>query len=250
MLEIKELCASYGSARVLDGLNASFDGGRLTCIVGRNGCGKSTLLKCVIGAVSASSGEILVDGTPVSQMSRRDVAGRVAYLSQGKDTPDMTVLQTVLHGRFPHKSYPVRYNAADREIAYSAMEKMGIAHLADRPLSSLSGGMKQNAYVAMALAQGADHLLLDEPTTYLDVSNQLELMNTLRALADVGCCVIAVMHDLPMAFAYADSIAIMDGGKIVLQDTPRAVCASSAVKSVFGVGMTYDADKNRYFYEM
>ena len=165
MIEIKNLSAGYGSKTVLGGVNAKFETGKLTSIVGVNGCGKSTLLKSILGILPPSDGEILLDGVPLTEMSRNAIAKRVAYLSQGMAVPDMTVGQLVIHGRFPYLSYPRRYSTADREIAREAMDAVGISELADSPLSSLSGGMRQNAYIAMALAQDTDHILLDEPTT-------------------------------------------------------------------------------------
>ena len=126
--------------------------------------------------VPVGDGEIAIDGRPLAKMSRKDIARSIAYLSQGKGTPDMTVEQLVLHGRFPHLSYPRRYTTQDREIALAAMEQVGITKYARKPLYTLSGGMRQNAYIAMALTQGTDYILLDDPNTFLDISHQLELI--------------------------------------------------------------------------
>ena len=195
MLELKNISTGYGSKNVINCADAFFEKGKLTSIVGVNGCGKSTLLKAILGILPLSDGEIVIDGSDIRSMSRNEISKKVAYLAQGKDTPDMTVLQMVMHGRFPYLSYPRRYKETDREIALKAMEVVGILHLANQPLYTLSGGMRQNAYIAMALAQDTDYILLDEPTTYLDIAHQLDLMKILRGLADSGKGIITVMHD-------------------------------------------------------
>ena len=196
MLEIKNVTAGYGKHTVLNDVSVAFEKGKLTSIIGVNGCGKSTLLKALLGILPLSSGEIVIDGKELCSMSRIEIARSVAYLAQGKNTPDMTVEQMVLHGRFPYLSYPRRYREADREIARKAMDAVGILHLADKSLYELSGGMRQTAYIAMAIAQDTDYILLDEPTTYLDIAHQLELMKLLRGLANSGKGIVTVMHDL------------------------------------------------------
>ena len=147
----------------------------------------------------------------------------------------MTVEQLVLHGRFAHLHYPRVYSARDRAIAGEAMERMGLTELRRTPLSSLSGGVRQKAYLAMALAQRADYLLLDEPTTYLDISHRLGLMRDLRALAEEGRGVVTVLHDLSLAMDWADRIAVLQEGRLVACDTPDAILAEGVLTRVFGV---------------
>lgn len=249
MIELKNISAGYGKNTVLEGASAVFEKGRLTSIIGVNGCGKSTLLKAVLGILPLESGEIKIDGKSLSDMSRTDIARKVAYLAQGKNTPDMTVEQMVLHGRFPHLNYPRRYTKKDRETAFAAMEKTGVAELAEKPLSALSGGMRQNAYIAMALAQDTDYILLDEPTTYLDISHQFELMKTLGELAKSGKGVVTVMHDLPMAFDFSYSIAVANDKKIILQASPDEICKAPEITDVFGVKLALLPEENKYFYQ-
>lgn len=247
MIELKSISAGYDRHTVLQNLSATFEKGKLTGIIGTNGCGKSTLLKTMLGLLPRD-GEITVDGNRLSVMSRKEIAKKVAYLSQGKATPDMTVEQLVLHGRFPHLRYPRRYSQKDREIAVSAMAQMGIADQAQKALSELSGGMRQNAYIAMALAQDTDYILLDEPTTYLDIPHQLQLMKTLRQLADSGKGIVTVMHDLPLAFTCCDQILLLDGGQTVIAGTPRQVFQSPHIQKVFGVTLEPSADGSCYHY--
>ena len=235
MLELKHISVGYGSKTVLAGVTVSFEKGKLSSMIGVNGCGKSTLLKTILGILPQASGEVILDGDDLQTMSRTEIAKRIAYLAQGKNTPDMTVEQMVLHGRFPYLSYPRRYREVDREIAQGAMETVGIAHLAAKPLDELSGGMRQMAYIAMALAQDTDYILLDEPTTYLDIAHQLELMRVLRCLADRGKGIITVMHDLPLAFGFSDELAVIHNGCIAKKATPADMCDSPILKEIFGV---------------
>ena len=248
MLELNRISAGYGKQTVLNDVSAFFEKGKLTSIIGVNGCGKSTLLKAILGILPLSGGEITVDGENLLTMSRNEIAKKIAYLSQGKNTPDMTVMQMVLHGRFPYLSYPRKYTSHDREIAYSAMEQVGIADFAEKPLFMLSGGMRQNAYIAMALAQDTDYILLDEPTTYLDIAHQLELMRLLKQLSDNGKGIVTVMHDLPLAFDFSDKLTVMSNGKIIAYGAPSEICESHIVEDIFGVKIK-QVQKGKYLYE-
>ena len=248
MLELKNVLAGYGNQTVLNGVTASFEKGRLTSIIGVNGCGKSTFLKATLGILPVSQGEITIDGYAISSMKRNEIARKIAYLSQGKNTPDMTVEQMVLHGRFPYLSYPRRYSSHDRQLAREAMEAVGIAKLAEKRLCALSGGMRQTAYIAMALAQDTDYILLDEPTTYLDISHQIELMKLLRALVKRGKGVVAVMHDLPMAFDFSDEILVMEKGTVKIQSTPKALSETTAIQEIFNVKINCIDGANKFYY--
>lgn len=247
MLELKNISAGYGRKTVLDGVTVSFEKGKLTSIIGVNGCGKSTLLKAILGILPLSSGEVVIDGNDLQSMSRNEIAKSVAYLAQGKNTPDMTVEQLVLHGRFPYLSYPRRYRKEDREIAKKAMDAVGISHLADKPLYELSGGMRQTAYIAMALAQDTDYILLDEPTTYLDIVHQLALMRLLRKLADGGKGIIIIMHDMPLAFDFSDEITLIYNGSAPLKATPSEMSKSSFIKDIFNVDIER-MENNKFYY--
>lgn len=248
MLELKDIAAGYGKREILHRISAGFETGSITGIVGPNGCGKSTLLKAMLGILPLTAGTVSLQGKPLSALKRTDIAGRIAYLAQGKSTPDMTVTQLVLHGRFPHLKYPRHYTDRDRAIAASAMERMGISGLADTPMSSLSGGMRQTAYLAMALAQDTDYILLDEPNTYLDISHQLDLMRLLRALARDGKGIVAVMHDLPMALTFSDRITVMRDGRILMSGASGEICASGILNDLFGVSVGMTAETGDYFY--
>lgn len=235
MIEVKNLKSGFGKTEVLHGVSLEIQSGKLTSVIGPNGSGKSTLLKTLVGIIRANGGKILIDVVGADTLSSKELAKRVAYLPQSRRTPDMTVCQMVLHGRFPHLGYPRKYTQKDREIAQTAMVAAGVSELADRRMDTLSGGMKQSVYIAMALAQDTDYILLDEPAVYLDISHQIELMKLLKTLAKEGCGIMAVMHDLPLAFGYSDEIVVIDDGRVVASGTPDEIAGSGVVKQVFGV---------------
>ena len=175
MLEIKNLWAGYEERTVLKNLNLTIPEGKVTVILGPNGCGKSTFLKSLCGILNIESGQVILDGTDLLSQPPRQLAQSIAYLSQSRQIPDITAYRLVLHGRFPYLGYPRRYRKEDHAIARSVMEQMGVLELADTLMEKLSGGQRQKVYIAMALAQDTPVILLDEPTTYLDISHQLQL---------------------------------------------------------------------------
>lgn len=250
MIELKNLTADYGKTAVLKDLSLCVEKGGLLSVIGANGSGKSTLLKAILGIVSPTSGEIIVDGKKADEMNRRELAAKIAYLAQGKSVPDMTVGQMVLHGRFPHLSYPRRYSDNDKRIAEKALMQTDLLEFREKPMPSLSGGMRQNAYIAMALAQDTDYILLDEPTSYLDIAHQLKLMKTLRSLSDGGKGIVAVMHDLPLAFGFSDRIAVVKNGEIAICDIPEKVCRSGIIKEIFGVELLHNEKEKYYYYKL
>ena len=249
MIELHHICAGYGSHTVLQDICASFEKGQLTSIIGINGCGKSTLLKTILNMVSPTDGNVTIDGVNLAQMNRRAIAQKAAYLAQEKNTPDMTVEQMVLHGRFPYLEYPRHYTSRDHQIVRDAMAQMGITQFSHKPLHTLSGGMRQNAYIAMALAQSTDYILMDEPTTFLDIPHQLALMKTLRGLADGGKGIITVMHDLPMAFSFSHRILVLHDGQVICCDSPENICTRGIVESIFGVTVVPSENRLSYHYQ-
>lgn len=245
MLEIKNVASGYLKKEVLRDITATFKKGELVSIIGANGCGKSTLLKTLTGIIKATKGEILIDKAPLNSVN---IAKKIAYLPQAKVLPNMTVGQLVLHGRFPYLHYPRRYSQKDKDFALLAMKELCIDLLSDTPLSELSGGMIQNAYIAMALCQNGDFILLDEPATYLDIQHQLSLMNTLKSLTQKGKGIITVMHDLPLAFSFSDKILVMNDGKILALDSPENVL--DKVENLFGIRLEKENESYYYNYEV
>lgn len=250
LITCENLTLAYDTGVVASGVSFALERGSYLCIVGENGSGKSTLLKVIAGFLPLTKGDILVDGKSICDMTQREAAQKITYLAQSRSIPEMTVEQLVLHGRFPHLSYPRRYSERDREIARASMEKTGVLKFCDKPLSALSGGMRQNVYIAQALTQDTDYILLDEPATYLDAESGIGLMNMLNTLKNEGKGIITVMHDLPLALTFCDSVAVIENKTVGICDTPENICKDGHTKKLFGAEILFcDEDKTyRYKY--
>lgn len=248
MIVMKNLTVGYENRQVLHDINLEFKAGKVTALIGPNGCGKSTLLKSLVRIQPHLQGEVLVQGKPVEQYSTKEIAKQVAYLSQTKNVPDITVLKMVLHGRFAYLSYPRRYRKEDYEIARNALAWAGLLELENEPVNRLSGGMRQKVYIAMALAQDTPVILMDEPTTYLDISQQLKVMAMAKQLAQQGKAVVMVLHDLPQALRTADEIVVLHNGEVSIQGTPREVYESGKLTAVFDVKLHRLEAENGYYY--
>ena len=235
MIVLKNVCAGYEKQNVLHKVNLSLKPGKITALIGPNGCGKSTLLKTLVRILPHTAGEILVNEKNITQFSARELAKEIAYLAQSKQVPDSSVLRMVLHGRFAYLHYPRRYRKEDFEIARRALEWVGLAHLEDVNMRQLSGGMQQKVYIAMALAQDANTILMDEPTTYLDIAHQLRLMEFAKQLAAEGKAVVMVLHDLSQALRTADEVVVLKEGRVVMSGTPEEVYESGKLQEVFRV---------------
>ena len=234
MLEIRDLHAGYEGKTVLQDISLSIPKGAVTVIVGPNGCGKSTLLKALAGILPAS-GSAALDGRELLELDRKELARTVAFLPQNRPTPEISVQNLVLHGRFPYLSYPRRYRKEDYRAAETALERMGVAELSARMISTLSGGQRQKVYIAMALAQDTPVVLMDEPNTFLDIAHQLQLMEQAKALAEVGKTVVLVLHDLPLALTFADRLAVLQNGRSLYQGSAEEVFLSESLNVAFGV---------------
>ena len=248
MIELKNVCAGYDGKTVLHDANVSFEPGKITVLVGPNGCGKSTLLKSIVRINPHSSGEILIGGISIEKMDQKQLARNVAYLAQNKKAPDISVMKMVLHGRFAHLSYPRKYRQKDIEIAKNALKWAGMEAESEKIVSKLSGGMQQKVYIAMALAQDADTILMDEPTTYLDVVHQLRLMEMARQLAKAGKAVVMVLHDLTQALQIADQVVVLKEGKIIAQGTSDEIYESGSLQRAFGVEVERVHTKSGWHY--
>lgn len=248
MIELKNVCAGYDGKTVLHDANVSFEPGKITVLVGPNGCGKSTLLKSIVRINPHSSGEVLIGGVSIEKMDQKQLARNVAYLAQNKKAPDISVMKMVLHGRFAHLSYPRKYRQKDIEIAKNALKWAGMEAESEKIVSKLSGGMQQKVYIAMALAQDADTILMDEPTTYLDVVHQLRLMEMARQLAKAGKAVVMVLHDLTQALQIADQVVVLKEGKIIAQGTSDEIYESGSLQRAFGVEVERVHTKSGWHY--
>ncbi|MBE6961084.1 MAG: ABC transporter ATP-binding protein [Ruminococcaceae bacterium] len=235
MIQLHNVYAGYSGRNVIHDISLTLQPGKVTVIIGPNGCGKSTLLKTITGILPLSDGQLLFNGVSSAALSPTQTARQVAYLPQSRRVPDISVLSLVLHGRFPYLSYPRRYQPEDRDIARRALDWVGLKELEKKNVKELSGGMQQGVYLAMALAQDTNTILMDEPTTFLDIAHQLHTMELARRLAAEGKAVVMVLHDLSLALRTADTLAVMEQGRLLCIGTPDELFAGGMLTDVFGV---------------
>lgn len=235
MLKVKNLCAAYERKEVLHKVSLQIPMGKITVLAGPNGCGKSTLLKTMSGMIAKTDGEIWINEKKIECYTPEERAQKIAYLPQSRNVPDISVNRMVLHGRFPYLKYPRRYRKEDMQIAREAICEVGMEAFADRNMNTLSGGMQQKVYIAMALAQDTPIIMMDEPTSFLDIVYQMKLMKIARELADRGKAVVLVLHDISMALRTADQMIVLKDGTVRGDGTPEEVFESGVLDEVFGL---------------
>jgi len=237
-LEARGLSLSYHPEHpVISDLSVHVPPGEVTMIVGPNACGKSTLLRALSRVLAPDSGQVLLDGEDIATLRPKSFARRVGMLAQSSIAPaGITVHELVARGRYPHQSLLHQWSARDDEAVTAALERTHVTDLARRRVAALSGGQRQRVWIAMALAQRTDVLLLDEPTTYLDLAHQVDVLELCRELnAELGTTIVAVLHDLNQACRYADRIIAMRSGRIMANGAPREVITPGLVQEVFGL---------------
>jgi iron complex transport system ATP-binding protein len=235
-LAARSVTLRYENRLVSEGLSVAIPEGAFTVIIGANACGKSTLLKALSRLLKPTSGHVHLDGQAIDDLPARDVARRLGLLPQGATAPSgITVADLVARGRYPHQSFFRQWSRADALAVEHAMQATHIAALSDRPVDELSGGQRQRVWIAMVLAQATPTLLLDEPTTYLDITHQIELLDLMARLNAEGRTIIAVLHDLNQACRYATHLVAMKDGAIVASGAPRDIVTEDLVFQVFGL---------------
>jgi len=218
MLKVKNVSFGYGDRPVLKDVSFSIGKGSLVALLGPNGCGKTTLLKTMLGLLPLESGEVLFENQPVTGFDRRGLARRIAYVPQiHRASFAFQVLDVVLMGRIPHKGFWTAYNRTDEALAMQALDKLGIAHLHDRPYTEISGGERQMALIARALCQGAHTFILDEPANGLDYGNQIKLLEQLAELATEGYTFVMSTHFPDHVLWVASQVVMLRGGKLVAE---------------------------------
>jgi iron complex transport system ATP-binding protein len=239
-MELQQLALGYGDRLVVNGVSLSIPSGAVTAIIGPNGSGKSTLLKGMAKLLRPASGRILVDGDDVASIGRRELANKLGLLPQGPVAPEgLTVGDLVSRGRYPHRSWYQRWNDADEREVRRALTQVQLLHRSSDLLEELSGGQRQRAWLAMVLAQSTPYLLLDEPTTYLDLAHAVDMMTLVRAItADGERTVICVLHDLTLAARFADHLVVVDQGRVAAEGPPTEVLTAELLSAVFGLRAT------------
>jgi iron complex transport system ATP-binding protein len=236
-LETKKLTLAYESAPVVRNLDLAIPEGKITVFVGANGCGKSTLLRGLARLLKPKSGTVYLDGKDISRLKSKTVAQQLAMLTQSPIAPEgLTVRDLVAMGRYPYQNWLQQRSPEDEEKIQEALSTTTLNELADQVLDKLSGGQRQRAWIAMVLAQDTDILLLDEPTTYLDLAHQVELLDLLQQLYETkGKTIVMVLHDLNLACRYGDYLVAIKQGKVYAMGTPEQVMTEEMVREVFGL---------------
>ncbi|WP_077569538.1 ABC transporter ATP-binding protein [Paenibacillus ihbetae] len=234
-LEAKGLSLSYGGDYIFENLDLTVPVGKITVFIGSNGCGKSTLLRSMARLLKPQRGAVVLDGADIAGMSTKDVARKLAILPQGPTAPEgLTVLQLVKQGRYPYQSWLRQWSPEDEKAVMAALESTGLTGLADRTVDSLSGGQRQRAWIAMTLAQETPLILLDEPTTYLDLTHQIEVLDLLYELnVQEQRTIVMVLHDINLACRYADHIVAIRDGSIKAMGRPEDIICSELMQTVF-----------------
>jgi iron complex transport system ATP-binding protein len=235
-LATRNLTLAYDRRTVVRDLDVQIPDRSFTVIIGANGCGKSTLLRALARVLRPKAGTVLLDGKAIGELPSRQVARTVGLLPQSPITPDgITVAELVGRGRFPHQGALRRESAEDRAVVERCLKETGLKELRDRPVDELSGGQRQRAWIAMALAQDTELLLLDEPTTYLDLTHQIDVLDLCARMHETGRTVVAVLHDLNQAARYATHLIALRKGAVIAEGPPAEVITPELLALAFGL---------------
>lgn len=233
----EQLTLAYGKKTIAENLNVTIPDGHFTAIIGPNGCGKSTLLRTLSRLMTPTQGHVFLDGEHIQHYASKEVARRIGLLAQNATTPgDITVQELVARGRYPHQPLFTRWREEDERAVANAMQATGVTNLASQSVDTLSGGQRQRVWIAMVLAQETAIMLLDEPTTWLDISHQIDLLELLSELnRQQGYTLAAVLHDLNQACRYATHLIALKEGKIVAEGAPGEIVTAELIEQVYGL---------------
>ncbi|WP_347240096.1 ABC transporter ATP-binding protein [Phormidium sp. FACHB-592] len=236
-LTTRKLTLAYDGTVVISDLDLAIPAGKITVLVGSNGCGKSTLLRSLARLLKPTRGTVYLDSASIFKLSTKEVAKRLGILPQGPIAPEgLTVRDLVAQGRYPHQSWLQQWSKEDEWLVEQALAITNMTVLADRSLDTLSGGQRQRAWIAMSLAQDTEILLLDEPTTFLDLAHQIEVLDLLYELNQTkGRTIVMVLHDLNQACRYAEHLVAIAQGQVVAQGAPDQIMTEALVQEVFGL---------------
>lgn len=248
-IEIRDLQVSYENLNIIENLNLKIPKGKISIIIGSNGSGKSTLLKTIARIIKVKKGDILINGKNIKEKSNIEIAREMAVLTQNPIIPkDLLVRNLVAYGRFPYQSKMGGLKQEDYDIINWAMEETNVLEFSDRPLKTLSGGQLQRVFIAMAIAQKTDILLLDEPTTYLDISHQLEIFNLLKKInKENNTTIVMVIHELNNASKFADNLIGLKKGSIVFEGSPKEVFNSKNLEILYNINPEIQMSKNNQY---
>lgn len=244
-IEVNDLCVAYDDRIIIEELNLSIPKGKITMIIGANGCGKSTFLKTVARILPAKKGDVKINGMNIKKHATKDLAKQMAVLPQSPKVPGgLFVKELVSYGRFPYQTPMGGLKEEDIKMVEWALKATQMEAFADRPMEALSGGQRQRAWISMALAQGTDILLLDEPTTYLDMSHQIEILKLLKKLNEEnGTTIVIVLHELNNATKFADHLIGFKEGNVVFSGKPIDVVTNENLKKLYGIDATLQLDE-------
>lgn len=236
-LQGQSLTLSYDQQIIIDQLNINIPKGKITVFVGSNGCGKSTLLKAFARLISPKQGQVILNGTNIHKRSTSQVAKELSILPQSPHAPEtLSVYQLVRMGRYPHQNWLKQWSSTDEDQVIYALQQTNLIEIKDRPVDSLSGGQKQRAWIAMTLAQDTDIILLDEPTTYLDLAHQVDVLDLLYDLnQNQNKTIVMVLHDLNLACRYAHNMVALADRQVFAQGKPTQILDANTVRHVFGL---------------
>lgn len=242
MLRVESLTLGYGKKDVVKDISFSLKEQSLNILVGENGSGKSTLVKGILGILKAKSGSVIIDNQDIKELKQKEVAKKISYLPQVRVVPNITVKSLVSHGRFPHLSYPRKLGENDKKFVNEAIKITGIEAFSSQNLINLSGGERQKVYIAMLICQDTNIMILDEPTTYLDIKSRKQFWELAKKLTMIGKTVIVITHDILEGLQYADNIMVMDKGSLAIYDSVDVVLNSGVLNDIFEINIVKEND--------